>query len=112
MGLINWIFDIYQHTKIDEARKEAIHHSRAKFGSLYHEFFVSWTPNDADLAELSSGAATPQSLFQKGKLRVDGDVEPAHREAYVEALEMLKEAATAAGVSRRSPPLSAPDCPG
>lgn len=27
------------------------------------------------------------------------DVEPAHREAYVEALEMLKEAATAAGVS-------------
>jgi hypothetical protein len=24
MGLINWIFDIYQHTKIDEARKEAM----------------------------------------------------------------------------------------
>lgn len=23
MGLINWIFDIYQHTKIDEARREA-----------------------------------------------------------------------------------------
>jgi len=23
MGLINWIFDIYQHTKIDEARSEA-----------------------------------------------------------------------------------------
>jgi len=23
MGLINWIFDIYQHQKIDEARKEA-----------------------------------------------------------------------------------------
>lgn len=24
MGLINWIFDIYQHTKIDEVRKEAM----------------------------------------------------------------------------------------
>lgn len=23
MGLINWIFDIYQHTKIDDARREA-----------------------------------------------------------------------------------------
>jgi Ni2+-binding GTPase involved in maturation of urease and hydrogenase len=23
VGLINWIFDIYQHTKIDEARREA-----------------------------------------------------------------------------------------
>ena len=23
MGLINWIFDIYQHSKIDEARSEA-----------------------------------------------------------------------------------------
>ena len=24
MGLINWIFDIYQHSKIDEVRREAI----------------------------------------------------------------------------------------
>ena len=23
MGLINWIFDIYQHSKIDDAREEA-----------------------------------------------------------------------------------------
>lgn len=23
MGLINWIFDIYQHSKIDDARREA-----------------------------------------------------------------------------------------
>ena len=34
---------------------------------------------DADLAELSTGEATPQALFQKGKLRVDGEVAPAHR---------------------------------
>ncbi len=41
---------------------------------------------DADLAELGSGEATPQSLFQKGKLRVDGDVEPAHRLNFLKGL--------------------------
>jgi 3-hydroxyacyl-CoA dehydrogenase/3a,7a,12a-trihydroxy-5b-cholest-24-enoyl-CoA hydratase len=41
---------------------------------------------DADLAELGSGAATPQSLFQKGKLRVDGEVEPAHRLNFLKGL--------------------------
>jgi 3-hydroxyacyl-CoA dehydrogenase/3a,7a,12a-trihydroxy-5b-cholest-24-enoyl-CoA hydratase len=35
--------------------------------------------DDADLAGLSSGEPTPQSLHQRGKLRVDGDVRPAHR---------------------------------
>lgn len=33
MGLINWIFDIYQHTKIDEARREAAA-ARAEITSL------------------------------------------------------------------------------
>ena len=41
---------------------------------------------DADLAELSSGDATPQSLFQSGKLRVDGEVEPAHRLNFLKGL--------------------------
>ena len=41
---------------------------------------------DADLAELGSGAATPQSLFQQGKLRVDGEVEPAHRLNFLKGL--------------------------
>jgi hypothetical protein len=33
MGLINWIFDIYQHSKIDEARREAAE-ARAEIRSL------------------------------------------------------------------------------
>ncbi|MFW2388844.1 MAG: SDR family NAD(P)-dependent oxidoreductase [Polyangiales bacterium] len=44
------------------------------------------TVADADLAELSSGEATPQSLFQKGKLRVDGALEPAHRLNFLKGL--------------------------
>ncbi len=41
---------------------------------------------DADLARLSSGEATPQSLFQRGALRVDGDIEPAHRLNFLKGL--------------------------
>ncbi len=33
MGLINWIFDIYQHTQIDEARDEA-RQARAELASV------------------------------------------------------------------------------
>ncbi|TFH32283.1 MAG: SDR family NAD(P)-dependent oxidoreductase [Myxococcales bacterium] len=44
------------------------------------------TIDDMHLAELSSGEATPQSLYQRGKLRVDGDVEPAHRLNFLEGL--------------------------
>jgi 3-hydroxyacyl-CoA dehydrogenase/3a,7a,12a-trihydroxy-5b-cholest-24-enoyl-CoA hydratase len=41
---------------------------------------------DADLAALSSGEATPQMLFQRGKLRVDGELEPAHRLNFLKGL--------------------------
>ena len=41
---------------------------------------------DADLAQLSSGEVTPQSLHQKGKLRIDGDVQPAHRLNFLKGL--------------------------
>jgi 3-hydroxyacyl-CoA dehydrogenase/3a,7a,12a-trihydroxy-5b-cholest-24-enoyl-CoA hydratase len=41
---------------------------------------------DADLTELSSGETTPQSLHQRGKLRVDGDMEPAHRLNFLKGL--------------------------
>jgi 3-hydroxyacyl-CoA dehydrogenase/3a,7a,12a-trihydroxy-5b-cholest-24-enoyl-CoA hydratase len=37
------------------------------------------TIDDADLADLSSGAMTTQALFQRGKLRIDGEIQPAHR---------------------------------
>ncbi|MEM7136452.1 MAG: SCP2 sterol-binding domain-containing protein, partial [Myxococcota bacterium] len=35
--------------------------------------------SDEDLASLARGDADAQALFQQGKLRVDGDVQPAHR---------------------------------
>ena len=41
---------------------------------------------DADLADLSSGEKTTQSLFQRGKLRIDGDMQPAHRLNFLEGL--------------------------
>jgi 3-hydroxyacyl-CoA dehydrogenase/3a,7a,12a-trihydroxy-5b-cholest-24-enoyl-CoA hydratase len=44
------------------------------------------TIEDADLAELSSGEMTTQSLFQRGKLRVDGDIQPAHRLNFLKGL--------------------------
>ena len=34
MGMINWIFDIYQHSKIDEARREAAE-ARAQASMLH-----------------------------------------------------------------------------
>ena len=44
------------------------------------------TIDDADLAELSSAATTTQSLFQRGKLRIDGDMQPAHRLNFLKGL--------------------------
>ncbi|KPK53546.1 MAG: hypothetical protein AMJ63_06035 [Myxococcales bacterium SG8_38_1] len=41
---------------------------------------------DADLGELGSGEVTPRALFQKGKLRVDGEVKPAHRLNFLKGL--------------------------
>ena len=44
------------------------------------------TIEDADLAALSSGEMTTQSLFQRGKLRVDGDIQTAHRLNFLKGL--------------------------
>jgi len=33
MGMINWIFDIYQHTQIDKAKQEAAH-ARAEAAAI------------------------------------------------------------------------------
>lgn len=41
---------------------------------------------DADLAALASGKATAQSLFQRGRLRVDGDVQLAHKLGFLDQL--------------------------
>jgi 3-hydroxyacyl-CoA dehydrogenase/3a,7a,12a-trihydroxy-5b-cholest-24-enoyl-CoA hydratase len=41
---------------------------------------------DADFAQLASGKATAKSLYQHGKLRVDGDVSVAHRLGFLKGL--------------------------
>src|SRR5690606_20528117 len=44
------------------------------------------TINDADFAELCAGEGLAQSFFQKGKLRVDGDVNVAKRLGFLNKL--------------------------
>ena len=41
---------------------------------------------DDDLAALAQGEASAQSLYQKGRLRVDGEVQPAHRLSFLRGL--------------------------
>ena len=40
---------------------------------------TTFTLADADLVTLASGKATPRELFQRGKMRIDGDITVAHR---------------------------------
>ncbi|MEJ7599228.1 MAG: SDR family NAD(P)-dependent oxidoreductase, partial [Kofleriaceae bacterium] len=42
--------------------------------------------SDADFAELASGKTTAKSLYQHGKLKVDGDVSVAHRLGFLKGL--------------------------
>jgi 3-hydroxyacyl-CoA dehydrogenase/3a,7a,12a-trihydroxy-5b-cholest-24-enoyl-CoA hydratase len=44
------------------------------------------TINDADLAALATGNATPQQLYQQGKLRIDGDVSIGRRLGFLKNL--------------------------
>ena len=41
---------------------------------------------DEDLESLAKGETSAQALFQTGKLRVDGDVQPAHRLSFLKGL--------------------------
>jgi 3-hydroxyacyl-CoA dehydrogenase/3a,7a,12a-trihydroxy-5b-cholest-24-enoyl-CoA hydratase len=41
------------------------------------------TIEDAELAAWAAGKADARGLFQRGKLRVDGDVGPIHRLGFV-----------------------------
>jgi 3-hydroxyacyl-CoA dehydrogenase/3a,7a,12a-trihydroxy-5b-cholest-24-enoyl-CoA hydratase len=42
--------------------------------------------DDADLAALARGQANARDLFQHGKLRVDGDIAPAHKLDFLNGL--------------------------
>jgi hypothetical protein len=67
MSIINWIFDIYQHSKIDEARNEAAA-ARAEVASLRHRGGDNDSGRVADaVGELALATKTLQRiLVQKG----------------------------------------------
>jgi hypothetical protein len=66
MGLINWIFDIYQHTKIDEVRKEAME-ARLEAARVNQGGSVDGARLERALAELALATKTIQRvLVDKG----------------------------------------------
>ncbi|MEM7310831.1 MAG: hypothetical protein AAF682_29440 [Planctomycetota bacterium] len=79
MGLINWIFDIYQHTQIDKAKNEAAQ-ARAEAASVRAEAAsvratgggVDAARLEAALGELALATKTIQRLMlEKGVCSVD-----------------------------------------
>ncbi len=62
MGLINWIFDIYQHTKIDEVRKEAME-ARLEASRVNQGGSVDAARLERALGELALATKTVQRLL-------------------------------------------------
>lgn len=83
MGLINWIFDIYQHSKIDEVRKEAME-ARLEVARVNQGGSVDAQRLERTMGELALATKTLQRLMvEKGicshdelrsmLLKVDGE---------------------------------------
>jgi len=72
MGLINWIFDIYQHTRIDDARDEAAQ-ARAELASLRSSGGgIDSARLERALGELALATKTVQRLMvEKGLCTTD-----------------------------------------
>lgn len=71
MGLINWIFDIYQHTQIDKARDEA-RQARAELASMHGSGSVDGAKLERALGELALATKTLQRLMvEKGLVSHD-----------------------------------------
>ena len=62
VGLINWIFDIYQHTKIDEARKEAIE-ARLEAARITQSGSIDAQRLERAMGELALATKTLQRLM-------------------------------------------------
>ena len=72
MGLINWIFDIYQHGKIDDARREAAQ-ARAEVAAIRRTGGgVDFERLERALGELALATKTIQRLMiEKGVVTHD-----------------------------------------
>jgi hypothetical protein len=62
VGLINWIFDIYQHTKIDEARKEAME-ARLEAARISQHGSIDAQRSERVMGELALATKTLQRLM-------------------------------------------------
>lgn len=62
MGLLNWIFDIYQHTQIDAARKEASE-ARAEISRLSAGGNVDGARLEHAMGEVALAIKTVQRLM-------------------------------------------------
>jgi len=71
MGLINWIFDIYQHSKIDEVRKEAVE-ARLEVARINQGGNVDAVRLERAIGELALATKTLQRLMlDKGLVSAD-----------------------------------------
>lgn len=62
MGLINWIFDIYQHTQIDKARDEA-RQARVEAASMRGGGSVDVARLERTIGELALATKTVQRMM-------------------------------------------------
>jgi hypothetical protein len=71
MGLINWIFDFYQHSQIDRAREET-RQMRSELASMHGNGFVNGEKLERALGELALATKTLQRmLVEKGVCTAD-----------------------------------------
>ena len=68
MGLINWIFDIYQHTQIDRAKSDAAA-ARAELASVRSAGGVDGARLERVLGELALAVRTVQRVMVEKGLR-------------------------------------------
>jgi 3-hydroxyacyl-CoA dehydrogenase/3a,7a,12a-trihydroxy-5b-cholest-24-enoyl-CoA hydratase len=69
-----------------DVKNPDVSHTLALGGADPNKVDAVCTISDADLAQLASGNATPQKLYQQGKLRIDGDVSVGHRLGFLKGL--------------------------
>ncbi len=69
-----------------DVKDAAVSQTLALGGSDPNKIDAVCTISDTDLASLASGKATARTLYQQGKLRIDGDVSVGHRLGFLKGL--------------------------
>src|SRR6185369_15369567 len=69
-----------------DVKDAAVSQTLALGGADPNKIDAVCTISDADLASLARGKATARTLYQQGKLRIDGDVSVGHRLGFLKGL--------------------------